>query len=76
MAKLGKQADAVFWIGLLLILVNFWVSGQSTILWKSLTESGRNKSKSAFNPGAYGKRLKGHPTPNNPVTPGEGRTTH
>jgi len=35
-----KQASAVFWIGLLLILANFWISGQSTTLWRSFTGGG------------------------------------
>lgn len=32
----GKGA-AVFWIGLFLIFANFWVSGQSTVLWSLFT---------------------------------------
>jgi len=31
------KATAVFWIGLILIFVNFWLSGQSTVVWKLLT---------------------------------------
>jgi hypothetical protein len=35
----GKGAF-VFWVGLLLILINFWISGNSTIIWDVLTVPG------------------------------------
>lgn len=35
------KSTAVFWIGFILILLNFWVTGRSAIFWASLT--GANK---------------------------------
>jgi hypothetical protein len=31
------KANAVFWIGLIIILANFWISGQSTVIWDMFT---------------------------------------
>lgn len=61
----GKQ-NMVFWIGLIIILVNFWVAGQSTTLWQSLTNKGT--SPSASKPGSGGKVRIG-PAPGRPGGP-------
>jgi hypothetical protein len=31
------KATAVFWLGLILIFLNFWISGQSTTFWNAIT---------------------------------------
>src|SRR5271166_4931868 len=43
---MNSKANAVFWIGFILIFLNFWISGQSTSLWTSITTGGK-KSKLA-----------------------------
>lgn len=34
------KANAVFWIGFILIFMNFWISGQSTVLWQAISGGG------------------------------------
>jgi hypothetical protein len=34
---MSNRAVAVFWLGLILIFLNFWISGQSTTLWDAIT---------------------------------------
>lgn len=34
---MNSKQNAVFWIGLILIVANFWVSGQSTTLWQTFS---------------------------------------
>jgi hypothetical protein len=58
------KANTVFWIGLILIGLNFWISGQSTGLWKSLT-SGSSGLKSVGTGGAAGR------SPYKPTIPGK-----
>lgn len=36
------KANAVFWMGLILIALNFWVSGQSAVLWGAFTGTSGN----------------------------------
>jgi hypothetical protein len=38
------KANAVFWIGMLLIFANFWISGQSSTIWGEI--SGKPPSES------------------------------
>lgn len=37
---MNSKQNAVFWIGLILIVANFWVSGQSTTFWQTFTVKG------------------------------------
>jgi hypothetical protein len=37
---MSGKATAVFWLGLILIFLNFWISGQSTSLWTSIAVPG------------------------------------
>jgi hypothetical protein len=37
---MNNKATGVFWIGFLLIFMNFWLSGQSSTLWKAFTTGG------------------------------------
>lgn len=39
---MSGKATGVFWIGLILIFLNFWLSGQSSALWAALTKPGSN----------------------------------
>jgi hypothetical protein len=34
---MSGKATAVFWLGLILIMLNFWISGQSTTFWNAIT---------------------------------------
>lgn len=43
---MSGKGTAVFWIGLLLIFANFWVSGQSTIVWDAITGTAAKLPKS------------------------------
>jgi hypothetical protein len=37
---MSGKATAVFWIGLILVFLNFWLSGQSTTLWQRFSKPG------------------------------------
>lgn len=54
----GKQ-NAVFWIGLLLLIANFWVSGQSTTFWQAFSvkqsaSGGKTPAPPGIKPGKNG----------------------
>jgi hypothetical protein len=34
---MSGKSTAVFWLGLILIFLNFWISGQSSSLWDAIT---------------------------------------
>jgi len=54
------KANAVFWIGLVLIFANFWVTGQSTTFWSIFSTKG---------PGASGGTSKGKKKTTVPIIP-------
>jgi hypothetical protein len=58
------KASAVFWIGLILIFANFWITGQSSTLWESLTEK---SSVSSSGTAPSGGLSSGSPGNQNPV---------
>lgn len=41
---MNGKATGVFWIGLILIFLNFWLSGQSTTFWKAISKPGSSGS--------------------------------
>jgi hypothetical protein len=47
----GKQ-NAVFWLGLAMILLNFWLAGQSTIIWNTIAGTGSKNAKKVTTPKA------------------------
>jgi hypothetical protein len=47
---MSGKATAVFWIGLILVFLNFWLSGQSTSLWTRLSKPGAGSTGSASTP--------------------------
>ena len=59
------KANAVFWIGLVLIFANFWISGQSTTFWKAISLKGATASTPVTAPPAapFGRDNKGNPLP-------------
>jgi hypothetical protein len=64
----GKQ-NMVFWIGLIMILVNFWISGQSTILWKTLTNATAPAAPGSAKSPPAGKGKPAAPVKPSPKTP-------
>jgi hypothetical protein len=43
------KATGVFWIGLVLIFLNFWLSGQSSTIWHALTNPGTGGNSNQLN---------------------------
>lgn len=49
------KANAVFWMGLILIALNFWVSGQSAVLWGAFTGTSTSTPPKKSNNGSGAK---------------------
>lgn len=58
-----SKQSAVLWIGLFLIVANFWISGQSAIVWGDLT------NKDGAGNGGTGKAAKPVPPPHSNTGP-------
>lgn len=64
---MSGKANAVFTIGLILIVLNFWISGQSTAVWKMFTGVPNLGSSG----GSSGGGTTGGVNPNNPGAKGQ-----